>query len=69
MQNFSFISLFGKKLDGVGKFTYPPEWGVARSPGMGLRNKAAKSQQDSGTPSTRWKSHLKSYFPTTLALK
>ena len=33
MQNFSFISLFGKKLDGVGKFTYPPpEWGVARSP-------------------------------------
>ena len=32
-QNFNFISLFGKKLDGVGKFTYPPpEWGVARSP-------------------------------------
>ena len=36
MQNFSFISLFGKKLDGVGKFTYPPRNGVSPDPPPGI---------------------------------
>ena len=49
MQNFSFISLFGKKLDGVGKFTYP-EWGVARSP----RNRVNQQGVYTKIPNPGW---------------